>query len=55
MTNLKSVRDSERLSHEDIYSNAVLFEKGSWLYKPVRTVLDILPLFADYGMVLLSL
>ena len=48
MTNLKSVRESERLSHEDIYSNAVLFEKGSWLYKPVRTVLDILPLFADY-------
>lgn len=48
MTVLESVREAEKLSHEEVYSKAVLFEKGSWLYKPVRTVLDILPLFSDY-------
>lgn len=48
MINLESIRKAEKSSHEDIYSNAVLFEKGSWLYKPVKTVMDVLPLFSDY-------
>lgn len=48
MTNLESIRESERISHEEVFSKSVLFEKGSWLYKPVKTVLDILPLFSDY-------
>lgn len=45
---LESIRESERKSHEEVYSKSVLFEKGSWLYKPVKTVLDVLPLFSDY-------
>ncbi len=48
MTNLELIRESERISHEKVYLNSVLFEKGSWRYKPVQTVLDILPLFSDY-------
>ncbi len=45
---VESIRQAERKSHEEIYSTAKLFEKGSWLQKPVKTVLDILPLFSDY-------
>ncbi len=45
---LESIRESERKSHEEIYSSAKLFEKGSWLQKPVKTVLDILPIFSEY-------
>lgn len=45
---IESIREAERKSHEEIYSTAKLFEKGSWLQKPVKTVLDILPLFDGY-------
>lgn len=45
---VESIREAERKSHEEVYSTAKLFEKGSWLQKPVKTVLDILPLFEDY-------
>lgn len=45
---VESIRESERKSHEEVYSTAKLFEKGSWLQKPVKTVLDILPLFEEY-------
>ena len=45
---IESIREAERKSHEEVYSTAKLFEKGSWLQKPVKTVLDILPLFDGY-------
>lgn len=45
---VESIREAERKSHEEVYSTAKLFEKGSWLQKPVKTVLDILPLFEEY-------
>lgn len=45
---VETIREAERKSHEEIYSKARLFEEGSWLQKPVKTVLDILPLFSDY-------
>ena len=35
---LKSIREAERESHLEIYSTAKLFESGSWLQKPVKTV-----------------
>ncbi len=46
---LEAIREAERKSHEEIYSTAKLFEKGSWLQKPVQTVMDIIPLFEDYS------
>lgn len=46
---LEAIREAERKSHEEIYSTAKLFEKGSWLQKPVKTVMDILPLFEGYS------
>lgn len=46
---LKSIREAEKESHIEIYSTAKLFESGSWLQKPVKTVLDILPLFKEHS------
>lgn len=43
---IESIREAERKSHTSIYTSAVLFEKGTWLSKPVKTVMDLLPLFS---------
>lgn len=46
---LNSIREAEEASHIEIYSTAKLFEKGSWLQKPVKTIMDLLPIFKDYN------
>ncbi len=46
---LKSIRDAEKESHLEIYSTAKLFESGSWLQKPVKTVIDLLDYFKNYN------
>lgn len=45
---IDKIREAEKASHIEIYSTAKLFESGSWLQKPVKTMLDILPLFENY-------
>lgn len=45
---LQQIREAERNSHIEIYSGKELYESGSWLQKPIRTVLDLMPLFRDY-------
>lgn len=42
------IREAEKESHDQIYSSAKLYEAGSWLCKPVKTVLELLPHFAEY-------
>lgn len=42
---LKEIRKAEAESHTEAYTNHTLFSAGSWLAKPVKTVLDLLPLF----------
>lgn len=44
---LKQIRDAERESHTEIYSSVDLFKEGSWLQKPVKTVLEIIPLLCN--------
>lgn len=44
MTRLKEIRAAEKASHEEIYSTAGLFQPGSWLAKPVTTVMELLPM-----------
>ena len=44
---LSEIRAAEKQSHEEIYSSTELFKEGSWLQKPVKTVLDIFPLLSD--------
>lgn len=43
---LGEIRSAERESHEQTYGENDLFAEGSWLARPVKTVLDLLPLFA---------
>lgn len=38
---LNQIRESERLSHTEMYSNYSLYQEGSWLSKPVKTVSDL--------------
>ena len=45
---LAKIRESERKSHIEMYSNEELYKEGSWLRKPIKAVLDILPLFENY-------
>lgn len=45
MSRLDLIRKEEKKYHDFCYDNYKLFEKGSWLYKPVKTVMDLLPLF----------
>lgn len=45
---LKQIRESERNSHIAMYSIDELYKDGSWLRKPIKTILDIIPLFNDY-------
>ena len=48
LSRLKEIRQAEADSHIEAYTNHALFSSGSWLAKPVKTVLDILPLFGGY-------
>lgn len=42
---IKIIRNEERKYHEACYDNYKLFEEGSWLSKPVKTVMDTLTYF----------
>lgn len=44
---LQSIRESERNSHNKLYSGEELYKEGSWLNKPIKTVTDLFPLFDD--------
>ncbi|MBD8034164.1 class I SAM-dependent methyltransferase [Solibacillus merdavium] len=47
MTSIDFIRSEEKKYHEYCYDNYKLFEAGSWLYKPVKTVIDLLHVFDD--------
>ncbi|MBQ7863169.1 MAG: class I SAM-dependent methyltransferase [Lachnospiraceae bacterium] len=42
---LQIIRESERLSYMDFYSEKELYKEGSWLQKPIQTVTELFPLF----------
>lgn len=44
MTKIEYIRSEEKKYHDFFYENNQLFEEGSWLSKPVKTVIDLLPL-----------
>lgn len=48
MDRIKKIREAEKQSHTEIYTKSTLFEEGSWLRKPISTVLDLLPFFETY-------
>ena len=45
---IAQIRKAEAQSHTQIYTEAELFQKGSWLHRPVQAVMDVLPLFEEY-------
>ncbi len=45
MTTIKQIRETEKKSHIETYTSTTLFEAGSWLSKPIKTVLDVFPYF----------
>ncbi|MFB7142172.1 class I SAM-dependent methyltransferase [Gottfriedia sp. NPDC056225] len=45
MNRIEYIRTEEKKYHDFCYDNYKLFEEGSWLYKPVKTVMELLPLF----------
>lgn len=45
MSRIEFIRNEEKKYHDDCYENNKLFEEGSWLYKAVKTITDLLPLF----------
>lgn len=45
---INQIRQAEAASHTDIYTTHSLFAPGSWMAKPVKTVLDLLPYYAAY-------
>ena len=42
---LQIIRVNERISHVELYSEKELYQEGSWLNKPIKTVTDLFPLF----------
>jgi SAM-dependent methyltransferase len=47
MNRIDYIRHEEKTYHDHFYGNNKLFEKGSWLHKPVQTVMDQLLLLMD--------
>ena len=47
LSRIEFIRNEEKKYHDYCYDNYKLFEEGSWLYKPVKTVTDLLHLFDD--------
>lgn len=42
---LARIRENERKSHTEIYTNEKLYNTDSWLQRPIKTVREILPFF----------
>lgn len=45
---LRQIRRAERESHQAVYESRELYAAGSWLAKPVKTVMELVPIFEDY-------
>ena len=45
---LAQIRRAEAFSHTKAYAELELFEEGSWLSKPVKTVMELIPHFTHY-------
>lgn len=45
MNRIDHIRNEEKKYHDLCYEQYKLFETGSWLYKPVKTVMDLIDHF----------
>jgi 2-polyprenyl-3-methyl-5-hydroxy-6-metoxy-1,4-benzoquinol methylase len=51
MDRITRIRSEEKTYHDYCYDHFELFEPGSWLHKPVKTVLGVLDQFRDHEYV----
>ncbi|WP_369903066.1 class I SAM-dependent methyltransferase [Bacillus manliponensis] len=47
MNRITRIRKEEKEYHEYCYENYKLFVEGSWLHKPVQTVMDVIPFLQE--------
>lgn len=47
MNRIQMIRSKEKTYHDHCYDNYELFEQGSWLYKPVKSILDLFSRFDE--------
>ena len=45
---LARIRESEKRSHTEIYTNEKLYQSDSWLQRPIKTVQELLPFFDEH-------
>lgn len=48
---LHEIRQAEAQSHTEAYTQNALYSPGSWLAKPVKTVLELLPLLGGHDSI----
>lgn len=51
MDRLDKIRLAEKESHIETYTTNELFQQGTWLQKPIKTITDLLPLFDEYSSI----
>jgi len=47
MNRVEMIRAEEKKYHDFCYENNILFEPGSWLHRPVKSVLDVIEEYND--------
>jgi len=49
MSKLERIRMKEKEYHDHCYNNNQLFMEGSWLHKPVKTIMDLFDIIQDHS------
>lgn len=52
---IQTIRMHEKESHDKIHSEKSLYEEGSWLARPVKTVMDSLEVISNNEITVLDL
>lgn len=47
MNRLEEIRRKEKQYHDSYYNRHQLFEEGTWLHKPVKTIMELMDLFDE--------
>ncbi|WP_410769482.1 class I SAM-dependent methyltransferase [Fontibacillus sp. BL9] len=47
MNRLPMIRQKEKEYHDECYESLELFKPGSWLHKPVKTIMDLMATFEE--------
>ena len=42
------IRNAEKISHSLLYNTTKLYDPGTWLEKPIKTIINLIPLFNGF-------